>query len=58
LNPKPTQMKKKINCKVIQNHHIHTLVKENIIQLTHSVSKIVLKCQKRVKKVAKNHIYV
>jgi len=33
------------------------LVKENITQLTHFVSKIVLKCQKTVKKVAKNHIY-
>jgi len=48
-------MKKKLSHKVIQNQHTNTLVKENIIQLTHCIRcKIVLKCQRITKKVAKN----
>jgi len=39
---------------VIQNQHTNTLVKENIVQLTHCVCKMALKCQKIAKKVAKN----
>jgi len=39
---------------VIQNQHTKALVKENIIQLTHCVCKMALKCQQIAKKVAKN----
>jgi len=30
---------------------------KNVIQLTHYICKIVLKCQETMKKIAKNHIY-
>jgi len=45
-----------LNYKVINIQHVNTLVKKNIIQLTHCVRKIVLKRQKTVKNLAKNHI--
>jgi len=45
---------KTLNHKVIQNQHANTLVKENIIQLTHCVCKMALQCQKIARKVAKN----
>jgi len=44
---------KTLSYEVIQNWCTNTLVKENIIQLTHYVCKV-LKCQKIAKKVAKN----
>jgi len=47
-------MKKISNYKVLQNQHINTLVKQNIVELTHCVYKITLKCQKIARKVAKN----
>jgi len=50
---KPAQMKKNLSYKVIQNCQKNTLVKENIIQLTHCVCRIVLKCQKKKKKSSK-----
>jgi len=43
-------MKKELNYKVLQNQHTSTLAKKNIIQLTHCVYKMTLKCQKIVAK--------
>jgi len=39
---------------MLQNEYTITLLKENIIQSTHGVWKMALKCQKLVRKVAKN----
>jgi len=43
-----------MNCKELQDLHTNTLVKENIIRLTHGVCKMALKCQKIARKVAEN----
>jgi len=47
-------MKKTLSYEVLENQYTNTSVKENITQLTYYVCKLVLKCKKIVKKVAKN----
>jgi len=53
---KPTQMKKLETIKWFKTKHRNTLVKENIIQMTHCVCKMALKCQKIARKVTRNTI--
>jgi len=47
---------KKFNYKEIQTQHTKIIEKENIIQLTHYVYIMALKCQKIARKVAKIHL--
>jgi len=46
--------KQNLDHKVLQKQHTNTLVKENIIQMTCYVCKMVFKCQKIAKQAAKN----